>query len=46
MVLHPGKCHCMLIDNRDKSDKMNLDGTKIISCNSEKFLHVLIDKKN
>ena len=36
----------MLIDYRDEPDKMNPDGTKITSCNNEKFLHVLIDKKN
>ena len=33
----------MLIDYRDEPDKMNLDGTKITSCNNEKLL---IDKKN
>ena len=45
MVLNPGKCHDMLIGNHDEPDKININGTQILSSNNQKLLGVRIDKK-
>lgn len=45
MFLNPGKYHYQLISICYKSNKINLNGTGIISSNDDKLLGVLIDKK-
>lgn len=42
MVLNPGKCCYMLIEDHDEPDEINLNGTEISSSNNEKLFDVLL----
>ena len=44
MVLHPGKCHYLVLGKRSNSDTINLNGTKLASSSYEKLLGILIDR--
>ena len=44
MVLNPGKCHYLVLENRSNSDTINgINGTKLASSSYEKLLGILID---
>ena len=45
MVLNPGKCHYILIDDNNSSYKVFLNNNEIVSANEEKLLSILLDSK-
>ena len=45
MVLNPGKCHCVVIGDNDRSRKIILNNNEIANWDEEKLLGNLLESK-
>ena len=45
VVLNPGKCHYIVMSDKDPSHKIILNNNEIVTSNEEKILGILLESK-